>query len=281
MNIQEIISTLKIETEKVLVLDFYNSHIHNQPLPSPRWSLAELDIFKSLIIENNLLSKFYNLEYLDLTACKIEAYPDLKNLNALRELHHTGGKFNLPESLGECTSLNKISLSCVVLTKLPKSISRLQNLEQLKITQSNLKSIQKELSVLSKLSILDFSQNKIDKIVADLSCLNNLENLKLYDNKIQDLPEQIYDMPNLKYLDLSENPLFYIDVNKIKWKKLEVLNLRNSPFGCFKSNIENLIRVLPNCEILSGSNGNYYEPGKNYFYLNAIKRNLVDSDYHK
>jgi len=77
---------------------------------------------------------------------------------------------------------------------------------------------------------------------------NNLQFLNLSNNKIKKLPHNIDALKNLVYLDLSNNGLKEISTDEfIKFKNLKVLNLNNK---LEFENISNLIRLLPNTNIL-------------------------------
>lgn len=269
------------ELLKIDVVDFYNPQIHStkKTIPNSNFDSNEVELLKKNILESNLLSKLENIVYLDLSSLKIEDYPNLNALKHLIELHHIGGKFNLPDSICECKTLIKIWFSGVILNKLPKQISNLSILESLTIERSNFKQLPKEVTSLFKLNHLNFQQNKIEKLPDDLSNLQELKVLKLSENKISELPKSIYDLKKLEELDLSENPIFNLEKIDIDWKNLKKINLRNTPFGCLESNINILKQKLPNCEVLGGRNNKFFELGDKYFYLPVIKRNLTDEDF--
>ena len=154
----------------------------------------------------------------------------------------------------------------------------LENLENLTIEKSNLKVI-KDITSLKNLKQLNLRQNKIEKIPDDILNLINLEYLNLQDNKINGLPTQVYDLKNIKELNLSDNPLFNLNISSTDWKFLKIIDLSRTPFGCFKQNIDELKKRLPNCDIKGGSNKLFFENGNKYFYLSSIKRDLSNNDY--
>jgi hypothetical protein len=280
MDKNTISETLKFDFSKIEVIDLYLTHIHKEEitLPNKNWSKIELELFKSSILNSDLLNSFVNLTHLNLTSLNILDYPDISNLKKLKELHHIGGKFTLPISIGECVSLNNIYISCVGFSKLPKSLSMLKNLENLTIENSNLKVI-KDIVFLKNLKQLNLRQNKIEKIPDDILNLINLEYLNLQDNKINDLPTQVYDLKNIKELNLSDNPIFNLNISSTDWKFLKILDLSRTPFGCFKQNIDELKKRLPNCDIKGGRNNLFFDNGNKYFFIPSIKRNLSSNDY--
>ena len=281
MDKNTISEILKFDFSKIEVIDLYLTHIHKEEitLPNKNWSKIELELFKSSILNSDLLNSFVNLTHLNLTTLKIVEYPDLSNLKNLKELKHMGGKFNLPISIGECKSLSKIFVSHVGLSKIPKSFLLLENIENLTIVHSNLKVIQ-NITSLKNLKQLDLRLNKIEKIPEDILNLKNLEYLDLRGNKINDLPHEIYKLINLKEFDFSDNPIFNININNTDWQNLQVFDISETPFGCFKKNIDELKFKMPNCDIKGGRRGQYFENGiKDYYYLPSIKRNLSSNDY--
>jgi Leucine-rich repeat (LRR) protein len=263
------------------VVDFFNPQTHStkKTIPNSNFDSNEVELLKKNILESNLLSKLENIVYLDLSSLKIEEYPNLNTLKHLIELHHIGGKFNLPDSICECQTLIKIWISCVILNKLPKNFSNLSNLESFTIERSTMKKLPKEVTSLFKLNHLNFQQNKIEKLPDDISNLQELQVLQMSENKISELPLGFYQLKNLEELDLSYNPIFYLDKSNVEWGKIKKINLSNTPFGCFEKNINFLRQKFPNCEVLGGSNNRYYENGDNYFYLSSIKRRLNHDDF--
>jgi Leucine-rich repeat (LRR) protein len=280
MNTHAISESLNFDFLKIEVIDLYNTHLHKEELTLPKknWSKDELELFKNSILNDGLINNFQNLTYLDLSSLKITDYPDVSNLKKLIKFHHIGGKFTLPISIGECKSIKKIFVSAVVFTTLPKSFMLLENLEVLTIENSNLKVI-KNITSLKNIKKLNLRQNKIEKIPDDIINFRNLEYLNLSQNKISDLPNEIYDLKNLIEINLSDNPLFNIIINRINWHFLKILDLSITPFGCFRQNIDDLKRILPNCDIKGGRNKLFYENGDKYFFIPSIKRDLSQNDY--
>lgn len=272
---------LNFDFKKIKVIDLYLTHTHNDEitLPKKNWSNIEIELFKTSILNSDLLNNFENLTHLNLTSLKIIEYPDISKLKNLKELEHIGGKFNLPESIGECKSLKKIFISHVGLTKIPKSFKMLEELEDLTISHSNLKNIQNITSV-KNLKKLNLSFNKIEKIPENINDLNNLEELDLSWNKLNHLPNDVYNLNSLKKCIFSENPLFNMSTNNIIWQNLKYLDISVTPFACLKKNIEEVKLKLPSCDIKGGNrSGSYYNKGDKSFYLSSINRYLNDTDF--
>jgi Leucine-rich repeat (LRR) protein len=251
---EDIIQLMNSDQEllQIEVVDFFNpqSHANYKTIPTRNSTDYEVKLLGINILDNQLLSKLKNIVFLDLTKLRIEVYPDLSNLKHLVEFHHSGGKFNLPDSICECKTLTKVIIGYVSFSKLPKNFSNLTNLEVLFIESANFKQLPKQVTKLLKLKYLEFTKNKIEKIPEDISNLEELRTLKLSQNKISELPKSLYNLKNLVTLDLSLNPIFNLDVSNVNWENLKKLNLSGTPFCRLKNDIETLKKKLPNCEII-------------------------------
>ena len=251
---EDIVQLINSDQEllQIEVVDFFNPqcHVNYKTIPTRNSTDYEVKLLGLNILENQLLSKLENIVYLDLTKLRIEVYPDLNNLKKLLEFHHTGGKFNLPDSICECKALTKVNIGFVSLSKLPKDFSNLTNLEVLFIESANFKQLPKQVTKLLKLRYLDFRKNKIEKIPEDISNLQELRVLNLSQNKISELPKSIYDLKNLVELNLSFNPISNLDYSIVNWENLKKLTLYGTPLGRIKNDLDTLKKKLPNCEII-------------------------------
>ena len=154
-----------------------------------------------------------------------------------------------------------------VLKYIPKRVGFLfPHLTTLLITKSNLRFIEfRDFRNMKKLQNLFLPENKIERIsICAFKYVENLEVLDFNGNNIKELNEDIFlnlaslqifsansnqiehlenglfrNNPNLKKISMQQNNLLVIEVNFIKLKGIELVDLRNNPcvnlsFGCCK-----------------------------------------------
>ncbi len=107
-----------------------------------------------------VLGQCPNLEMIGMKSCQIKHVPANALPPKLRWLTLTNNRISsLPESLGDCSLLQKLMLAGNKLTSLPKSINQLANLQLLRISANNLSEFPDQLLNLPKLAWLAFSGN--------------------------------------------------------------------------------------------------------------------------
>ena len=143
------------------------------------------------------LSKFKNLEYLNLRHTEINELP--KNINTLKNLKVL--------DLGD----NNLSV-------LPKSFSDLKNLTELYLDHEKDLKLDEDFEILSRLQslrILHLENNNITRLPKNLNKLNQIEQLYLNDNQLKEVPFEIKGLKNLKFVDIHHNPII-VPVDVIK-----------------------------------------------------------------
>ena len=125
----------------------------------------------------------------------------------------------LPESLGELLSLNKLALINIGLKKIPKSIKNLKNLEELSIASNPQFNIPEVLWNIGSLKKLNLSNNNLKIIPESIERLENLQELSLYGNCMESLPIKAIDKLNkLRTINLEgEKYLSKLDDETIEW----------------------------------------------------------------
>jgi Leucine-rich repeat (LRR) protein len=135
------------------------------------------------------LSKFKNLEYLNLRNTDLDVVPEeiltLKHLKTL-DIGH-----------------NNFSL-------LPKNFSSLKHLQELYLDEDKNLNLFEGFEILSQLKhlrILHLENDGIKELPENIGKLNQIEKLYLSENDLRTIPMEIKGMKNLNYLDVHHNPI--------------------------------------------------------------------------
>lgn len=144
------------------VLDLSNNQLTS--LPDELVKLTNLKIVfcskNNFEILPKVLGRCESLEMVGFKSNKITSVPEQSLPTNLRWLILTDNQITaLPETLGQCTRLQKLALAGNKLTELPASISQLINLELVRISANNLTACPDQLLSLPKLAWLAFSGN--------------------------------------------------------------------------------------------------------------------------
>ena len=109
----------------------------------------------------------------------------------------------LPESIGNLSSLSQLNLGDTSLTELPESIGNLSSLSQLNLGDTSLTEVPESIGNLSSLSSLDLSFTKLTELPESIGNLSSLSSLDLHGTNLSKLPESIGNIKSLQNLDLS------------------------------------------------------------------------------
>jgi internalin A len=111
----------------------------------------------------------------------------------------------LPESLGQLTQLQKLSLWGNQLTALPESLGQLTQLQKLNIHSNELTALPESLGGLTQLQMLLLAVNQLTALPESLGQLTQLQILDLEGNQLTALPESLRRLTTLKQLFLHGN----------------------------------------------------------------------------
>ncbi len=229
----------KLQNLKVLCINVFNEH-----------SSISLDITP--------ISKLIHLQYLDLSACKIEDINPLYSLVNLQYLKLNGNNIANVFSIAHLINLQSLILGGNAIEDI-SALANLTNLECLELYMNFIDDISSLIN-LTNLQTLDLSVNKI----VDISSLSNLVNLKelnLDYNQLRDL-EPLSRLTNLENLSLINNCIF--DINPLKkLLKLKFLYLKSNRIKFVDDSLLECLKNLYHLEIS-------FNPIKN------IKREIVD-----
>ena len=100
----------------------------------------------------------------------------------------------LPESIGNLTSLVQLYIDDNELTTLPESIGNLSNLFYLVANFNNITALPDSIGNLSNLIFLDLGYNEISYIPESIGNLTNLQTLWIFDNQLSSIPDSICNL---------------------------------------------------------------------------------------
>lgn len=161
------------------------------------------------------IGQLAHLKYLRIAAGIITSIPkeigqlvELETLELVR-INFPVGDLSLiiPEEIGQCRKLRRVSLSNHTIEELPDSFFNLTNLEELILSGDQLKGSLERFFVFSKLRILDVGGNVLSgPISREITNLKDLEVLRLLVNDFSGgIPEEISNLKHLKTLNLYFN----------------------------------------------------------------------------
>ena len=101
----------------------------------------------------------------------------------------------LPDNIGELSSLRQLFLEWNNLMVLPDNFTQLLNLKNLAISNNWLTSLPTNFGEMSNLEFVDLGYNQITDIPESIGILPNIEYLWLFNNQLTSLPESICDLP--------------------------------------------------------------------------------------
>ena len=142
----------------------------------------------------------------------------------------------IPESIGDFTSLNTLCLRKNKIRHLPSRFSRLVRLVSLELQDNNLMELPSHINHLTNLKFLFLQKNDIIKIGTDFTHLQKLITLNLSQNKLQILPESIGELSFLQRLYLDDNFIKIMPENYLKLK-LKDFSISNNPIGQLPSEL--------------------------------------------
>ena len=166
-------------------------------------------------------------------SAKLTELPEsLGQLSQLQTLSLSGNQLTtLPESLGQLSQLQTLSLSRNQLTTLQESLGQLSKLQALYLWNNQLTILPESLGQLSKLQSLDLDNNRLTTLPESLGQLSQLLSLSLSGNQLTTLPESLGQLSQLQRLYLGANQLTTLPESLGQLPKLEMLDLDDNPLN--------------------------------------------------
>ncbi|MHA1193176.1 MAG: leucine-rich repeat domain-containing protein [Promethearchaeota archaeon] len=179
---------------------------------------------------------------LGLHNCELPSLPEsIGNLTSLKKISLIVNRITFfPKSLKRLIALQYLNLGANNLTTLPEIICDLISLKELDLGNNNLTSLPKCISNLKSLEMLNFEGNNLETLPESISHLKSLKILKLGLNQINILPESIFYLESLRNLQLKENNIENLPESVGNLISLEKLDLSNNNLASLPDSISNL-----------------------------------------
>ena len=151
---------------------------------------------------------------------------------------------NLPESIGELKSLHTLWLERQPISTLPESIGQLQSLHTL-VVNCRLKTLPESIGNLRLLQKLSLGGNGIMTLPESIGNLQSLRELSLTKNNLTSLPESIENLKSLEILYITDNQLTTLPVAFWRLKALTSLEMRDNPWNSECNRIQYGSKTVP------------------------------------
>ncbi|ELR24954.1 leucine rich repeat domain containing protein [Acanthamoeba castellanii str. Neff] len=202
--------------------------------------IGQLTALERLYLNSNRLvtlppsmGKLRSLKYLQLRANQLTSLPEgtscvMAGLE-LREADLSSNNFSeMPEAILVST-LQNLSITDNVMTKLPPTITRLQSLKTCNLEGNQLESLDPGVALLTNLVHLRLGYNEISTIPDEVSRMSSLQELDLEHNRLESLPQTIGGMLALSLLVLNDNLLDDLPNELVLLDKLTELKVDGNP----------------------------------------------------
>jgi len=139
-----------------------------------------------------------------------------------------GDLTELPESLGQLTQLQSLTIFGNKLTALPESLGQLTQLQSLRILDNQLTALPESIGQLTQLQSLMLNSNQLTALPESLTELKALRKLYLHDNRFRVFPNPILGLTGLELLAIGgRNGLTSLPDSIDRLANLETLDLGN------------------------------------------------------
>ena len=193
------------------VLQDFIDHSQGGDNPPPS-DLSPIELCGQVWIGGRLVNLYCSGDDLEQDESYIDFELDLpESMGNLTSLMSFGLEYNnlssLPESIGNLTNLLGLLLHHNQLTSLPESIGNLTNLTGLDVDNNQLTSLPESICNLTNLTRLLLPVNQLTSLPDNIGNLTNLTELYLFSNNLTSIPESIGNLISLEELWLSDNLL--------------------------------------------------------------------------
>ncbi|MFW9991639.1 MAG: leucine-rich repeat domain-containing protein [Candidatus Odinarchaeota archaeon] len=151
---------------------------------------------------------------------------------------------SIPESIGKLTALKELYMWSATLQALPGAIGELSDLETLELSFNCLKALPETFGNLANLQFLKLSYNQLTSLPETFGDLGKLQNLDLRNNQLTSLPDSFGNLHDLRTLDLAENQLETLPESIGTLKNLEELILSGNKLTSLPESFWNLAKLI-------------------------------------
>ena len=170
----------------------------------------------------------------------IDILTGLKRLDVSGDVLEQSKLMDIPESIGNLTSLQSLYLSWTQISTLPESIAKLTSLQSLDLRSSEIRTLPESIAKLTSLQILDLRDTQISMLPESIGNLASLQIFDLSSTKISTLPESIGNLASLWYLDLSSTKISTLPESIGNLASLQGLDLSSTKISSLPESIGNL-----------------------------------------
>jgi hypothetical protein len=149
----------------------------------------------------------------------------------------------LPDSIGNLSNLQVLSLHLNKLTGLPNTIGNLINLQVLKLGRNKLAGLPDSIGNLVNLQELWLDDNRLTGLPDSIGNLRNLQQLYLHYNQLTHLPGTFGNLVNLQSLLLGHNQLAVLPESIGNLRKLQHLGLSSNQLTKLPDSIGDLVNL--------------------------------------
>lgn len=178
----------------------------------------------------------------------------------------------LPDEIGNLTNLQTLSLNNNALTRLPSTIGNLSQLRSLNLENNKLKRVPSEIGQLSNLSAIHLQGNQLTTLPSEIGQLAGLTSLHLEKNQLTALPREIGQLSRLKELSVQNNQLTSLPPEIGRLTNLESLKLDGNQLTVLPTEIGDLL----NLKTLSLTNNQLTNLPESIAHFETLKTFLRD-----
>ncbi|ELP89758.1 villidin, putative, partial [Entamoeba invadens IP1] len=194
-------------------------------------NLEYLDLSKNTISQLDNVVTLLNLTKLNVNCNDIQNLPDLLfiNLTRLQSLESATNQISvLSPLICFLTSLVNLNMEHNLLETIPDTLASCQQLTYLNLGFNKLVNIPPTIQEMPQLKGLVLNNNKITRIPKNIGKLTNLTLLNLAENEMKELPDYTMTCTNLVKLYLDNNDLQKVSPQISQLIQLKELNLRSN-----------------------------------------------------
>ncbi|KRY00339.1 Leucine-rich repeat-containing protein 47 [Trichinella pseudospiralis] len=173
------------------------------------------------------------LNFIELSYSNLSEIPnEIGNASSLINLVLRNNKLtSLPDCIGQLKRLKNLDLSWNKLTSIPSTLVNCSQLQLLNVSGNCLTKLDIQFDQLSWLIHVDASHNQLVEFPNTICSfeLIHLTEILLKSNKIESIPKELEKLPMLKVLDLSENQIKHVPRELSSCSKLRELLLNDNP----------------------------------------------------
>ncbi len=272
-HLRAMLQEMNMEDEYEVILDRERTHF-DRTVKYNGSKIVRLDLSElKLATLPESIQNFEYLEFLHLGHNLLTTLPEsIGNLKHLKELNvrNNKGIASIPDSIGQLSNLQFLSLYGGNLSTIPDSIGSLKSLTWLRLSENQIKFLPESLGNLLVLERLDLENNELESLPETIGSLQKLKTLNIQKNKLKSVPPSILKIKQFTQLEFNDNQISAFPPNLIqdgghitglffhennietlpdgleRLERLATLNIKNNPLTSLTESVEASIQILKN-----------------------------------